>query len=788
MATLAYTVPTTAKEDGNSWLTEQNLFVKNESPFVLYAQSNIYAIGMTTTVDREVKLVKKDVIGSTNRATNVATGTNVYGSTSDLWGDTWTPDDINDPQFGVAFAGATFTSPSTYGPTTAHLIAQGYNFNLPSTAVINGIQVRINGTNTSSGGGTARLDIDTIEVQITYTYDQKMYVTGRTSAFVHFDLPNPLAQVPDKQYRYQISDAAGNFIGEWSDVASLPKFKRDVNNLLSSMDIELGRTEKMAGRTNEDLNTELPELLTDEADGGLLAELIAALGLGSGTDADLNFNVNVVAIYGYYEELLTETDEILLTEDDESFAVANGYPEGRSIYQGYISQWQAQFGAGSENITLSSITHSNELKNIMMTTDDTSIVGFTTWDTVSSVGVSGAGPGDNTQMAQSFTMPASPATQLVSRISVKGRRWLGDVTVTAQLIVGLPGAGGAVLGTAIVPIVNTTDADISFAFADNITLNASTVYSIIFTANQSKTGGNVTYPFTVQAGILGFAGGDAYTYAAGAWVTQPYDMVFTVWAPGGNTTVDFGTIDPSNAVKRALDFAAARGSRVRYTSESIDNTGVPVPFKVQANTVAEVVDAANKLAPSDWYYYFDPGTNIVWFKKRPTTPTKFFTLGRDINMLTLKRSIEYLVNEVYFTGGGNPALFDKTVDAGKQAQWRRGLAKLSDNRVTSLTTSGIFSQTEINRKGDAIYLGDVTILAVQANFAIEDVNPGDLYGFVNFGNFIDQIALQIVSWTYEPDEPKAQLGTLLPSVPERVENLKRDLEAQAAENNPTSPS
>lgn len=56
--------------------------------------------------DTSVKLSKGGVIGGTNKATNaiIANGTLVYGSVSDLWGQTWTPTDVNASNFGFAFS------------------------------------------------------------------------------------------------------------------------------------------------------------------------------------------------------------------------------------------------------------------------------------------------------------------------------------------------------------------------------------------------------------------------------------------------------------------------------------------------------------------------------------------------------------------------------------------------------------------------------------------------------------------------------------------------------------
>lgn len=62
----------------------------------------------TIVTDHRARIVKGGVIGSQDKsnATNWPTSLTVfdYGSTSDLWGDTWTYNDINDAGFGFAIA------------------------------------------------------------------------------------------------------------------------------------------------------------------------------------------------------------------------------------------------------------------------------------------------------------------------------------------------------------------------------------------------------------------------------------------------------------------------------------------------------------------------------------------------------------------------------------------------------------------------------------------------------------------------------------------------------------
>jgi hypothetical protein len=70
----------------------------------------VYRTGNSFITDSSVKLVKGGVIGGTDRsagATWSATGWASFGGSTDLWGQTWTPADINAASFGAVLSAAT---------------------------------------------------------------------------------------------------------------------------------------------------------------------------------------------------------------------------------------------------------------------------------------------------------------------------------------------------------------------------------------------------------------------------------------------------------------------------------------------------------------------------------------------------------------------------------------------------------------------------------------------------------------------------------------------------------
>ncbi|HVZ58092.1 MAG TPA: hypothetical protein VG870_15655 [Chitinophagaceae bacterium] len=89
------------------------------------------------TADYSIRIIKK---GTISTLTDRSTGTNYppsdsyqgFGSSSDLWAETWSPADINDPGFGVAVAAQRNNTGGTTAGRIDHIrITVAYNFNLP---------------------------------------------------------------------------------------------------------------------------------------------------------------------------------------------------------------------------------------------------------------------------------------------------------------------------------------------------------------------------------------------------------------------------------------------------------------------------------------------------------------------------------------------------------------------------------------------------------------------------------------------------------------------------------
>lgn len=266
-----------------------------------------------------------------------------------------------------------------------------------------------------------------------------------------------------------------------------------------------------------------------------------------------------------------------------------------------------------------------------------------------------------------------------------------------------------------------------------------------------------------------------------------YDLDQYLVKSGSNTTVAFNSFDPSDIVKDGLDaFTTQAGgdSFTTYSDQTVATTGTTVSYTFRANTYSELLQKSLELAPPNWYYYVDLGSNLVYFQEKASTARHQFILGRHINKLDLRSYIGSVVNEVLFTGGGDPALYKlytRTVQPGT----RRSLSRLSDNRVTLEDSADIISNTELDNKEDIQYRSTVTIL--DRVYDIESIKLGDTVGFRNFDSFVDTIVLQVVGKRYNPDFVELQLDTIPLDINKRIEDITRNLNTQETITVPNAP-
>lgn len=687
---------------------------------------------------------------------------------------------------------------------TEHIKLTGLQPDIPDGATVTGMEVRMQVADhiMFQPPGYPRLfGFYNMYVRYTFTYDLKLDGLGQSDGHIKINQqPEPKIDMK-RNYQYMTYEK-GVFMGEWTDVASEPDTLVAVNSFPGEMNVSLNRTpfSKQSDTDGWQLVADTtPEEFDIDTGESMLVTTEARQAFGAGTDLNANHDVDIIEYYGGYENLILDNGEELVTDELEPFAEMVGFPLGRLHFRGYVSKYKKKYRNPRQGTDVTLLSHADEWNNIVYETSDVAVQSNNS--TTTKLGGLGHYPSSQFTtvlgaLGQSFQVTS--ATELAGvKLYVKGWNALDDPqafypTLYVSIIAGVPGAGGAVLGSGSVPVPPTAGW-VSVSIED-IDLAASTTYSIIVTTDQVASG-YAPDPVIVYQGSA-YASGSAYSMTSsnvgkggdGTWsVMSGLDMAFQVMKRGGQTSVLEASQDPSVMALHIVDYGKSRGSRLIYTPTSIVPSNTTVTARFNVNTLKEAMDGVLKYLPTDWFWWFDQAQLALYVQPRPTTVSQVFELGGDIEYLDLEYSIEQLVNEVYFTGGtktDNTTLFRHYIDQDSQNEWRRGLSKSSDQRVTTDDSADIIVGAAIARGNEPIYVGELSVIRDEH---VDFVVPGQLAGFTGFLDDTNLLHLQIMQVKVTRYRYICSLGILPPKTSKRLEDLKRNLETLETENNPVSP-
>jgi hypothetical protein len=169
MADTGYKSPGTMANDSSFGTTDWSDVDKAKASDNDYA-TNTLAMGIFP-FDERARIVKSDGnIGSTEKATqtNITTTDTyyIYGGSSDLWGETWTAEDINDSDFGFVISYLKGDHPMDGYIFTKYIKATNFGFDIPTDSTIDGIIAEVE---SSYSGVTKLINVDHIRIKVYYT-------------------------------------------------------------------------------------------------------------------------------------------------------------------------------------------------------------------------------------------------------------------------------------------------------------------------------------------------------------------------------------------------------------------------------------------------------------------------------------------------------------------------------------------------------------------------------------------------------------------------------------------
>ena len=287
----------------------------------------------------------------------------------------------------------------------------------------------------------------------------------------------------------------------------------------------------------------------------------------------------------------------------------------------------------------------------------------------------------------------------------------------------------------------------------------------------------------------------------------------------GNTTLAYNSVDPSSILIDVIQKYQADGGAITVNGNSVDLTGTTVTYVFSLVTIREAIDKIIELAPNDWFAYVDSTGTIQFHHSNTATPTHKIAVGREIQTLETRKSLESVVNRIYFVGGtpaGENQLYSITSRSSSVDTWGLKAKKVIDGRVTLDATASTMAGGKLDRFDAPITRSVITILDNNGDTGglgddIESYKVGETVQIQNltYGSVTEtewdvsewdvdvwdqpiQLSnaevLQITSIDYHLDKVVIEAADRLPEVAKRIEDINRNLEKEVTKDIPIIPS
>lgn len=597
------------------------------------------------------------------------------------------------------------------------------------------------------GTGTATIEVDAVSITV----------------YWHIDLEATPTDVPTR-VAYKVYSRAGQYLGDLPNVSSLFGFSQDKDSAGATIDIVCGYKAENAV-TVASLLTDADEIiLTDDSLPILTTstDVVIAEGASDNTAIFKNSNRIKVWVYNYWQ------------------------PNGKLMFSGQVNKVGFSYVGGDSSIKLSVISDGVDLDNFIArgypfnyTTDVTqnNQNGF-----VTVVEDSGGGKflGWN-RYGQTWTTGVS-----VTNVGAIVLKLQGTASVTLSVY---SGPNGLLIGSTTKDVSASSATDVQFEFAQLLaTAGSNKIFMAISVApgqsiNVYKHGTSSTYAngSMYQSSYSGGSGGGSYNEISG-------DLYFISKYGTPETTTTYSSNDPvTEMMSGILTDYNNRGGYI--TERDFLATGLSLTYTFNQATIYDALKKILELSPTGYYSYIDLGTAEIDIYQQGSTPDYTIVRGKDVNDLDIVLSIEQVKNYLMFTGGdtgGGVNLFRDYKDSESALFYGLRTVSKTDNRVTAPSTADAIGDTFIAEESDETQETKVTVPITAMDISL--LIPGKNIGFRNFGNFIDNMILQVVRRDYTTKAVTLSLGHLPIRMNDQIQRINRGLLNEQTINNPTAPS
>jgi len=568
-----------------------------------------------------------------------------------------------------------------------------------------------------------------------------------------------------KYHQYKIYTPAGVYLGLLQNVTTPFQYNQPIATAFVQLQITVGQTADVADQAVTPITDEAGNPITDEAGNNLLIERQPDV-VGSSNSNALIANDNIIVVVEY----------------------SNYYPNGLVKFTGYISKWKATFGA-SNDILITCISNGQDLVNYpvqgtpIQDQAQTNTDGNTTINNLTSTSFQIITPGASTTTLNRITLQLASviANNPTLTVNLYASSSSGILNLSSALSANPPDA------TASAVVASTSPTNYDFIF--NYTYpNGTPGYFIIILTTTDTNGVKLYY----QDGSP-YAGGNLFN-GKGLF---PFDgtcsLYFKTFYSSSTINAAYVNDDPSFVMNDLVTNYNKLGGSITVPVGGYSNTNTLATYTFKMQTILQAIQATVALAPANWYWYVDPATGVLQFAKANTVADITIIRKRHINEIDIEATKENIKNTAYFTGGddGTATSTNILVKVSKALGGNRvGLALLSDNRVNSATggtvTAKLIAQNYLNVNNSEQYIANAIIQ--DQTMDINLLKLGLMVGFSGFGNFVDNLLLQIVGVNYQSDQAILQLGTLPKRDTAVVAAIQAGLQYAQTVANPSTPS
>lgn len=569
-----------------------------------------------------------------------------------------------------------------------------------------------------------------------------------------------------KRHVYKVYNSSGVYIGNLPYVTTDFAFSKDINIAGSQLSVTCAISVDTSSLPVDQLTDESGNILTDESSNILTTEGTAPLvGLGATGSAIIQSGNRVVVWeYGFY------------------------HPQGIPMFIGKIERWAASYGGDTNMDQVDILIYSDgqELDNYLVrgnpytyTLDQTqtSTNGNYTLDN----GI-GGGAGWN-MYGQSFTVGTGVTNVGAISVYLNGT---APITVTLYTSPSL----STVLNSSTQNVATSGATEIQFQFPSHTLVTAGTqlFFTVTTPAGNSIAIGYQNTDVYAGGGLYqsvygGGSGGGSWSPVSGQ------DLYFKTFSSVGSTLATYTSQDPTTGMLiPIMNDYIAQGGRIKYTTSSIQATGLSLTYKFNTQTVFEAIQAIQTISPTAFYFTVNLGTNLLTFKKASTTPDVKFTKSRNLSQITIVASTEYVVNTAYVTGADASGTNIYTLDSDPTSVARYGvrLTRKNDSHIQDTTTAHAVGSSFVSDNKNEIYQTTITVLDKTMDITTLDV--GMIVGFNGFGTFVDSLQSQIVHIDYSPDSVALTLGVKPHRTSTTIDEVVRAITAANTIANPSTPS